>query len=142
MTNKQSSKHKSKAVAAFLCLTLGSVGIHRFYLYGKRDPIAWLHFVSLPISILLSILYFNLQKEVTFIPWGLSFMISFLTTLKIGLKSDEKWDLQFNAKSSMKSDSEWPVALICVLAVAMGAITFLFALARSLDLLLTGGSYG
>ena len=137
-----SNKHKNKTLAAFLSLILGSLGAHRFYLYGKRDPIARLHFASLPISILLSKLYFNLDPFITYAPWILSLLTSFAMCLVLGLKSDEKWDAQFNATSSETSDTSWPLALIVVTALACAAITLLFILARGMDLLLTGGAYG
>lgn len=137
-----STKHKNKTLAAFLSLVLGSFGAHRFYLYGRRDPIANLHFASLPISYLLSKLYFNLDPFVTYAPWTISLFIGFATCLVLGLKSDEKWDAQFNADSGETSDTSWPLALIVVTAVACAAITLLFILSRGMDLLLTGGAYG
>ena len=136
------SKHKNKTLAAFLSLVLGSFGAHRFYLYGKRDPIAHLHFASLPISYLLSKLYFNLDPFITFAPWTISLLMGFVTCLVLGLKSDEKWDARFNAASGETSDTSWPLALIVVTAVACAAITLLFMLSRGMDLLLTGGAYG
>ena len=37
------SHTKSKTVTTWLALLLGSLGAHRFYLYGRRDVLAWLH---------------------------------------------------------------------------------------------------
>ena len=34
---------RSKTLATWLALLLGSFGVHRFYLYGGRDIAAWLH---------------------------------------------------------------------------------------------------
>ena len=34
---------RSKAVATWLALVGGSLGLHRFYLHGARDAWAWLH---------------------------------------------------------------------------------------------------
>ena len=34
---------KSKTLATWLALALGSLGAHRFYLHGWRDVIGWLH---------------------------------------------------------------------------------------------------
>jgi hypothetical protein len=134
--------HKNKTLATFLSFSLGSVGAHRFYLYGKQDPIAWLHALSLPLSFMLSKLYFNLNGFVTYGPWLLSLLVALFMTLVLGLKSDEKWDAQFNAESGQKSDSHWFLALILVFAVACGAIVLIGIMARAFDLLYTGGAYG
>jgi hypothetical protein len=136
------SKHKNKALTVLICLLFGSLGAHRFYLYGKRDNFAWLHFMSLPISFLISKLYFNLNFFITFGPWMLSFLISILMCLVLGLKSDEHWDAQFNPHSGTKSASSWPLAILLVFSVGLGAISLLFVMARGFDLLYTGGAYG
>jgi len=34
---------RSKTIATWLALLGGSLGLHRFYLLGWRDPWAWLH---------------------------------------------------------------------------------------------------
>ncbi len=136
------SKHKNKTLTVLICLLFGSLGAHRFYLYGKRDNFAWLHFMSLPISFLISKLYFNLNFFITFGPWMLSFLISILMCLVLGLKSDEHWDAQFNPHSGTKSVSSWPLAILLVFSVGLGAISLLFVMARGFDLLYTGGAYG
>lgn len=136
------SKHKNKTLTVLICLLFGNLGAHRFYLYGKRDNFAWLHFMSLPISFLISKLYFNLNFFITFGPWMLSFLISILMCLVLGLKSDEHWDAQFNPHSGTKSASSWPLAILLVFSVGLGAISLLFVMARGFDLLYTGGAYG
>lgn len=137
-----STTYKNKTLATFLSFSLGSLGAHRFYLHGKSDPIAWLHALSLPLSILLSKLYFNLNEFVTYGPWLISLLVALFMTLILGLKSDEKWDAKYNADSGKKSDSSWLLALILVFAVGCGAITLIGLMARAFDLLYTGGAYG
>jgi TM2 domain-containing membrane protein YozV len=136
------TKHKNKTIATFLAATLGSVGAHRFYLFGKRDQFAWLHLISLPISLLLANLLFNLPLLLTMSPWALSLLTSLFTALALGLKSDEKWDAHYNPESNQKSDSTWPLALILVLTMAFGAFALIFVLARGFALLYTGGVDG
>ena len=138
MTNQ----HKNKTLCAFLGLTLGSLGAHRFYLYGKTDRFAWLHFASLPFSFMLTKLYFNLNGLVTYSPWLASLLISLLVTMVLGLRSDEKWDAQFNASSGQTSDTSWPIAFAIIGAGSLGAMTLLFIIARAFDLIYTGGAYG
>ena len=136
------SKHKNKTIATLLAATLGSFGAHRFYLYGKRDQFAWLHFLSLPISLLLTNLLFHLPLLITMSPWAVSLLIGMFTALILGLKSDEKWDAQFNHDANKKSESTWPLALVLVLTMAFGAFALIFVLARGFALLYTGGVDG
>jgi TM2 domain-containing membrane protein YozV len=136
------TKHKNKTIATLLAATLGSLGAHRFYLFGKGDQLAWLHLTSLPISLLLANLLFNLPLLLTMSPWALSLLIGLFTALMLGLKSDEKWDAQYNTDSNQKSESTWPLALILVLTMAFGAFALIFVLARGFALLYTGGVDG
>ena len=136
------SKHKNKTIATLLASTLGSLGGLSFYLFGRRDQFAWLHLLSLPISLLLTNLLFHLPLLITMNPWALSLLISLFTALTLGLKSDEKWDAKYNPESSQTSDSTWPLALILVLTMAFGAFVLIFVLARSFALLYTGGVDG
>jgi uncharacterized membrane protein len=136
------TKHKNKTIATLLAAILGSIGGHRFYLFGKRDQFAWLHLLSLPISLMLTNLLFHLPLLITMSPWALSLLIGLFTALVLGLKSDEKWDAQYNPQSNQKSDSTWPLALILVLTMAFGAFVLIFVLARGFALLYTGGVDG
>lgn len=136
------TKHKNKSIATLLAATLGSLGAHRFYLAGRRDQWAWLHFISLPLSLLMTNLLFNLPLLVTMSPWIFSLLVSMFTALVLGLKSDEKWDAHYNANSGQTSESTWPLALLLVLTLGLGAMALIFVLARSFDLFYTGGAYG
>jgi TM2 domain-containing membrane protein YozV len=134
--------HKNKTLATLLSSLFGAFGVHRFYLRGKRDRLAWLHVSTLPISILYTKLFFNLPLFVTASPLMLSALAGLFEALILGLMSDEKWDVKFNAHSGKKSDSEWPLALVLVLTLAIGATALITVLARGFDLLYTGGAYG
>ncbi len=135
-------QHKNKTLATFLSFPLGGLGAHRFYLYGKNDAIAWLHFASLPLSYFLSKLYFNLDPFITYLPFILSLLVAVISALVLGLSSDEKWDAQHNSNSGKQSDSSWLLALILVLDVGAGAIILIGMMARAFDLMYTGGAYG
>jgi hypothetical protein len=69
-------------------------------------------------------------------------LAAFLETLLIGLTPDEKWDARHNAGSVRQSDTGWPVPLMLVLALGLGATALIAAIARTFDMLFTGGSYG
>ncbi|HJV86314.1 MAG TPA: NINE protein [Noviherbaspirillum sp.] len=112
--------HKNKTLATFLASIFGGLGAHRFYLYGKKDVWAWVHLALLPVSI----------------------FAGFIEALVIGLTPDEKWDAQHNRDSGRQSHSGWPLALVLVLTFGGGAIAVISAIARTFDLLFTGGAYG
>ncbi len=134
--------HKNKTLATFLAAALGSIGVHRFYLRGWKDKAGWLHFVTLPISVILGNLYFGLPMLLTYSLLVLSLLVSVLEALVLGLTPDEKWDAKYNPASGQSSDSSWLLALILVFTVGIGAGILIAVLARTFDLLYTGGAYG
>ena len=112
--------HKNKTLATFLAALLGSLGAHRFYLYGRRDRQAWLYVLFFPLSM----------------------FAGFIAALVIGLTPDEKWDAQHNPDSGRESDSGWTVILIVIATFGIGTGLLIAAIARTFDLLYTGGAYG
>ena len=134
--------HKNKTLATLLAFSLGSLGAYRFYLRGIGDKWGWLHAVSLPISLALLPIT---SKELVFfalLPLILSGLAGLLAALVLGLTSDESWDARFNPHSGRTSDSKWPLAVLIVLCFGYGAIGLIGTIARTFDLLLTGGSFG
>ncbi|MBI3283894.1 MAG: TM2 domain-containing protein [Burkholderiales bacterium] len=134
--------HKNKTLATFLAALLGSLGAHRFYLSGWKDKWGWLHLATLPISLLLGNLFFGWPALLTYSLLVLSALIAVLEALVLGLMPDDKWDARYNPCSDRVSQSSWPLALLLVLTVALGATALIAVLARSFDLLYTGGAYG
>ena len=134
--------HKNKTLATLLALLFGSMGLHRFYLYGRRDLWGWVHLATLPLSLLLILGNPTAAAIFSASPFVLSVLAAFLETLLIGLTPDEKWDAQHNPASGHASDTGWPVPMMLVLALACGATALIAAIARTFDILLTGGSYG
>lgn len=112
--------HKNKTFATLLASLLGGIGAHRFYLYGRADRWAWLHVVLFPLSI----------------------FAGFIEALMLGLTPDEKWDEQHNRESNRKSNSGWLLIILLVLTFGGSATAVIAALARTFDLLFTGGAYG
>ncbi|MQR00143.1 NINE protein [Glaciimonas soli] len=134
--------HKNKTLTTFLATVFGGIGLHRFYLNGMKDKWGWLHFVTLPLSLLAWLIWPDQQKMFLFLPLFISALIAILESLIIGLTPDEKWDAQHNVASGKKSASTWILAVILVLTVAVGATGLIAAIARTFDLLFTGGAYG
>ena len=112
--------HKNKTLATLLAFLLGGLGMHRFYLHGIKDIWAWVHVLLFPFSV----------------------YAGFIEALVIGLTPDEKWDATHNPASGRRSESRWPLAVLLVLTLGIGAVVVIGTIARLFDLLYTGGSYG
>src|SRR4051812_34330076 len=127
--------HKNKTIAALLAFLTGGLGLHRFYLHGWEDKWAWVHLSSLPLSV--AALFLAAGRPLMFIaaPLILSALAAFIETLVIGLTPDDKWDARHNPGSGQKSQSGWPIALLLVITVGVGATALIAVIARSFDLL-------
>lgn len=134
--------HKNKTFATLLAMLVGGLGIHRFYLHGLRERWGLLHLSTLPLSLLLFVSAPGMHGFFAAGPLLLSALASVLEGLAIGLTPDEKWDARFNPGSGKQSRSGWPVVILLVLGVGLGAVGLIWTIARSFDLLYTGGAYG
>jgi TM2 domain-containing membrane protein YozV len=134
--------HKNKTFATLLAFALGGIGLHRFYLHGWKDPWAWVHLASVPACLAVMLATGGRAGEFTILPWVLSALAGFIEALVIGLTPDDKWDALHNPDSARSTASGWPVALLLVLTLGVGATGLIATIARSFDLLYTGGAYG
>ena len=134
--------HKNKTFATLLAAATGGIGLHRFYLRGLADRWGWLHAVSVPLTLL--IIFLGIGQYGLFQAGALvlSILIGFIEALALGLTPDEKWDRTYNSNSGKSSNSGWPVVLLLVLTLGLGASALTGVLARSFDLLFTGGAFG
>lgn len=134
--------HKNKTFATLLASVLGGVGAHRFYLFGKKDPWGWAHLAAVPCALFL--MWLKPGQPLLFLaaPLVISILATLIEALVIGLTSDEKWDAKHNPNSGLQSESGWPLAILLVLTLGGGAIAAIAAIARTFDLLFTGGAYG
>lgn len=135
-------RHKNKTLCALLAFTLGGLGMHRLYLAGAGDRWFWLHLAALPLSGLIRLAAPDQPLLFVLAPLVISYLAGFLETLVIGLTPDDKWDAAHNAGSGQQSDSAWPLAVLLVLTLGAGAVALIATIARTFDLLITGGSYG
>jgi TM2 domain-containing membrane protein YozV len=137
--------HKNKTLAVFFAAVLGGAGMHRFYLRGARDPWGWLHLAGL-VATLIGMAVAGRANPVTTLlvslPLILSVLAGALQALLLGLTPDEKWDALYNPGSGRQTHSNWLLALLLVLTLAIGMGGLIFVITRSADLFVTGGSYG
>jgi hypothetical protein len=115
----------SKAVATWLALVGGSLGLHRFYVLGVRDPWAWLH----PLPTLVGA--YGLWRLRTWgvddargsalVPLlGLMLAATMLQAIVYGLTSDARWAARHGARPGSPG-SAWPALVAVVIALALGA---------------------
>ncbi len=117
--------YKSKTLATWLALLGGSLGLHRFYLYGLRDWLGWLH----PLPTLLGL--YGIERMLAFgqddrLAWalipllGLMLSQAMLVAIVYGLKPDEQWNARFNA-SGMQHRTGWAAVIGVIAALMVGA---------------------
>ena len=134
--------HKNKTFATLLACVLGGLGLHRFFLRGAKDPWAWIHLSSVPLSLMAMVIGAGQPALFLLAPLVLSVLAGFVEALVLGLMPDDKWDATYNQNSGRHSSSDWPLAMILVLTLGIGAIALIATIARTFDLLFTGGAYG
>jgi hypothetical protein len=87
---------KSKTLATWLALLLGSLGAHRFYLKGWRDVAGWLHPLPALLGLAGALRMHNLGVD-DHAAWllipllGLALSAGMLAAIVIGLTPDDKW---------------------------------------------------
>lgn len=96
---------KNKTVATLLASLGGTFGLHRFYLCGPRRLLPWLY------------LLFAWSLVPTF--------AGFIEALRFALTPDAKWDAKWNAASSKKNHSGWPVIMVAALTLFGSMVLFM-----------------
>ena len=131
------ARPRSKTVAAWLALLLGAVGIHRIYLYGRRDVLAWLHPLPTLIGLAGVVRMRNLGQDDR-IAWlliplvGLMLSLGALTAIVWALTSDDQWDLRHNA-GVRSASSGWGAVLAAGASLMVGGVVLIGTIAFSLQ---------
>lgn len=131
-----SPRFRSKTLTAALAFFFGSLGAHRFYLYGFRDVFGWAHLVGTIIGIPGVLLLVATQRAATIgwwlaAPGAVSLFAAFLAAIVYGLRPDQKWDAQFNAQTGKHSRSGWTVIFVVIFSLFFGAFLLMSGLALS-----------
>jgi hypothetical protein len=128
-----SAGYKSKTLATWITLIGGSLGLHRFYLYGFGDRWGWLH----PLPTLIG--FYGVQRMESLgqddrLSWALIPLLGFmlagtmLMAIIHGLTPDEKWNARYNPGSPEHS-SGWAVVIGVVLSLLIGAAILMATIA-------------
>ena len=115
---------RSKTVAAWLALLLGTLGVHRLYLHGPRDAIAWLH--PLPTAAgLLGVWRLRTLGQDDPLAWllipllGLMISMAMLCAIVYALTPDEKWGARHNPGQPVTATG-WGAVLAAIAALLIG----------------------
>lgn len=127
--------YKSKTLATWIALIGGSLGLHRLYLHGWRDSLAWLH----PLPTLLGLA--GVQRTLELgqddqLSWlllpllGLMLSQAALCAIVYGLTPDERWDARHNPQSPVRA-TRWGPVLGVIAALMIGATALMATIAYS-----------
>ncbi|WP_322046249.1 NINE protein [Paraburkholderia sp. J67] len=135
---KNSTRFRSKTLTAAFAFLFGSLGAHRFYLYGPRDIWGWAHIAGTLLGIP-GVLLLVATERASIPGWALavigavSVLSAFLAAIVYGLRPDVKWDAQFNAAfaGTRASRSGWTVIFVVIFSLLIGAFLLMTGLALS-----------
>ena len=115
---------RSRAVAAWLALVGGGLGLHRFYLHGPRDLWAWLH----PWPTFVGAYGFWRMREFgvddargsLLVPvLGVMLVATMLQAIVYGLASDERWAAR-HGRAAAALQRGWLTYAAVIIALAVG----------------------
>lgn len=118
-------RYRSKTLATWVALLGGSVGLHRFYLYGWRDRCGWL-FIGPTLLGLYGVQRMRALGVDDRLAWwlipvlGLVLATTMLSAIVYGLMPDEKWQARFNPGAAPRHTG-WANILGVMLALLIGA---------------------
>jgi hypothetical protein len=125
---------RSKSLATWLAVIGGTLGLHRFYLYGWRNLPGWLHWppTLLGLAGVQRMRAFGQDDRVAWVlipVLGLMISIAMLTAIVYGLTPDDKWAARHNPGRPAQPTGWTPVlgvivALLLGASVMMGTVAF------------------
>ncbi|MDT8999051.1 hypothetical protein RQP53_07200 [Paucibacter sp. APW11] len=129
------NNYKSKTIATWLALGLGSLGLHRLYVYGFKDKLAWLH--PWPtLAGLYGVQRMNELGQDDRLAWvlmpllGLMLSIAMLNGIVWGLCSDEQWDQRHNPGQPGRK-SGWAVIIAVIACLFLGGTSLMSTISFS-----------
>lgn len=126
--------YRSKTLATWIAALCGSFGMHRMYLRGLGDLLAWLH---LPVTAvgLIGVARMRALGQDDRVSWilipilGLMISQGMLCAIVYALTPDERWDARYNPGLPGRATRWGPIlgaigALMVGSAVLMGSVAF------------------
>lgn len=129
---------KNKTAAAWLAFIFGQLGLHRFYLFGVKDKLAWLHPLVASIG-WYGIYRVRLYGQDDQLAWllvpflGFTLAATAIAAIYYGLTATEKWNALYNANlpASDAGDTNWLTMGAIVFALLFGATALMSSIAFS-----------
>ena len=127
--------YKSKTVATWLALLGGTFGLHRLYLHGRRDVLAWLH----PIPTLAGLVGVQRVRDLgqdDRLAWlllpclGSMLAQAALCAIVYCLTADARWDAHHNPGMAPRSTA-WGPVLGAIAGLVIGATALMATIAFS-----------
>ncbi|MDM4764691.1 hypothetical protein [Pelomonas sp. SE-A7] len=129
------SLYKSKTAATWLALGLGAFGLHRLYVHGLKDKLAWLH----PWPTLVGV--YGIQRmdqlgQDDRLAWvlmpilGLMLSYAMLNGIIYGLTPDERWDAQHNPGQAGRQTG-WGAVIGVIACLMIGGAVLMTTIAFS-----------
>ena len=128
---------KNKTLATWLSFVGGPLGLHRFYMFGKGDGLAWL----LPWPSLLGLYGYSRAQDFGVddpLSWwllpllGMTIAGTALNAIYWGLMSTERWNSIYNPEANAESPAgatNWLTVGALVLSLLVGTTALLSTLA-------------
>lgn len=124
---------RSKTLATWIALAGGAFGLHRFYLHGARDLLAWLH--PLPtLAGLLGVLRVRELGQDDHLAWlllpllGLMISTGLVTAIVYGLTPDARWAARHEPGHPPRATG-WGPVLGVMLALLLAGIVLMSTIA-------------
>jgi hypothetical protein len=127
--------YKSKTLAAWLAVIGGAVGLHRLYLKGLGDRLAWLHLLP-SLAGWVGVQRMKELGQDDRLAWllipllGLMIAQGMLCAIVYGLTPDERWDARHNPGSPVHKTA-WGPVLAVIAALLVGATALMGTIAFS-----------
>lgn len=130
---------KNKTLAAWLTFVGGPFGLHRFYLFGFTNRLAWL----LPIPTILGLYGVHRARTIGLddpLSWVLIPMLGFtiagcaINALVYGLMNTEQWNARFNPASAADApagQTNWLTIGALVVSLLLGTTVLMASMAFS-----------
>lgn len=129
--------YRSKTLAAWLALVAGTLGLHRIYLHGVGDKLAWAH---VPLT---TLGFVGAERMVTLgqndrLAWvlvpvlGLMLSQAMLFAILYALTPDERWDARYNPGHPERA-TRWGAVLAAVAALVVGGVVLIGTIAFSMQ---------
>ena len=135
MSSPPSLPYRSKTIAAWLAVVAGASGLHRIYLHGVADKLAWAHVPLTALGL------YGAERMARFgqddrLSWilvpllGLMLSQAMLMAIVYALTPDERWDARHNPGWPVHS-TRWGAVLAAVAALAIGGVVLIGTIAYS-----------